>query len=514
MTGKQQRDALQRQIWKIANDVRGAVDGWDFKQYVLGMLFYRFISENFARNIEKNDDRIYAEQPDSIITSAIKDERTKTEGYFIYPSQLFVNISKTANTNENLNTDLAKIFSEIESSANDYAFANKIKGLFADFDTTSNRLGNTVKDKNTRLAAVIKGVAGLEFGDFQGSKIDLFGDAYEFLISNYAANAGKSGGEFFTPQHVSKLIAQLAMHKQTRVNKIYDPACGSGSLLLQAKKHFDAHIVQDGFFGQELNHTTYNLARMNMFLHRINYEKFNIQLGDTLINPHFQDDTPFDAIVSNPPYSMKWIGSDDPTLINDDRFAPAGVLAPKSKADFAFVLHALSYLSSRGRAAIVCFPGIFYRGGAEQKIRQYLVDNNYVETVISLAPNLFYGTSIAVTILVLAKNKLNTDIQFINASGEEFFKKETNNNVMYDEHIQKIMDMFDSKENKAHVAETVPYERIVANDYNLSVSSYVEAKDNREIVNITKLNADIETTVEKINQLRADIDAIIAEINA
>lgn len=510
MTGNQQRAALQRQIWAIANDVRGAVDGWDFKQYVLGMLFYRFISENFVADYIKADD--YAEQPDSIITPELKKDALNSKGYVIYPSQLFVNIAKTANTNENLNTDLAKIFSEIESSANGHDSEGNIKGLFADFDTTSNRLGNTVKDKNTRLAAVIKGVASLEFSDFHGSKIDLFGDAYEFLISNYAANAGKSGGEFFTPQHVSKLIAQLAMHKQTSVNKIYDPACGSGSLLLQAKKHFDAHIVEKGFFGQELNHTTYNLARMNMFLHNINYDKFNIQLGDTLINPHFQDDKPFDAIVSNPPYSVKWIGSDDPTLINDDRFAPAGVLAPKSKADFAFVLHALSYLSSRGRAAIVCFPGIFYRGGAEQKIRQYLVDNNYVETVISLAPNLFYGTSIAVTILVLAKNKLNTDIQFINASGEEFFKKETNNNVMYDEHIQKIMDMFDSKENKAHVAETVPYERIVANDYNLSVSSYVETKDNREVLNIAELNADIETTVEKINQLRADIDAIIADL--
>ena len=515
MTSTQQRAALHSQIWKIANDVRGAVDGWDFKQYVLGTLFYRFISENFALYIEADDDSInYAAMPDSVITPEIKDDAIKTKGYFIYPSQLFVNIAKTANTNESLNTDLAKIFSEIESSANGYPSENDIKGLFADFDTTSNRLGNTVKDKNIRLAAVIKGVAGLEFGGFQDSKIDLFGDAYEFLISNYAANAGKSGGEFFTPQHVSRLIAQLAIHKQTKVNKIYDPACGSGSLLLQAKKQFDAHIVEEGFFGQEINHTTYNLARMNMFLHNINYDKFNIQLGNTLIYPHFQDDKPFDAIVSNPPYSVNWIGSDDPTLINDDRFAPAGVLAPKSKADFAFVLHALSYLSSKGRAAIVCFPGIFYRGGAEQKIRKYLVDNNYVETIISLAPNLFYGTTIAVTILVLAKNKKDTNIQFIDASGEEFFKKETNNNVMLDGHIQKIMDMFDSKEKVEHVAESVPYEKIVANDYTLSVSSYVEAKDTREKTDIVKLNADLKITVEKINGLRADIDAIVAEIEA
>jgi type I restriction enzyme M protein len=318
------------------------------------------------------------------------------------------------------------------------------------------------------------------------------------------------GGEFFTPQHVSKLIAKLAMHKQTSVNKIYDPACGSGSLLLQAKKHFDAHIIEEGFFGQEINHTTYNLARMNMFLHNINYDKFNIQLGNTLIDPHFGDEKPFDAIVSNPPYSVKWIGSDDPTLINDDRFAPAGVLAPKSKADFAFVLHALSYLSSKGRAAIVCFPGIFYRGGAEQKIRQYLVDNNYVETVISLAPNLFYGTTIAVNILVLAKNKTDTNIQFIDASG--LFKKETNNNVLLDAHIDQIMQVFDSKENVDHFAQSIPFEKVTANDYNLSVSSYVEAKDNREVVEIAKLNAELKTTVARIDQLRKEIDAIVAEI--
>ena len=515
MTGNEQRAALQRQIWQIANDVRGAVDGWDFKQYVLGTLFYRFISENFASYIEADDDNItYADLSDSVITPDIKDDAVKTKGYFIYPSQLFANIAKDANTNESLNTDLAKIFNDIEASASGYASEKDIKGLFADFDTTSPRLGNTVIDKNKRLAAVLKGVAGLNFGNFQGSEIDLFGDAYEFLISNYAANAGKSGGEFFTPQHVSKLIAQLAMHGQASINKIYDPACGSGSLLLQAKKHFDQHIVQDGFFGQEINHTTYNLARMNMFLHNINYDKFNIQRGDTLTQPHFRGDKPFDAIVSNPPYSMKWIGSDDPTLINDDRFAPAGILAPKSKADFAFVLHALSYLSARGRAAIVCFPGIFYRGGAEKKIRQYLIDNNYVETVIALAPNLFYGTTIAVTILVLAKNKTDTDTQFIDAAGEDFFNKATNMNVMDDDHITRIVEMFKSKENVSHVAATVPYESVVEKDYNLSVSTYVEPKDTREVIDIDALNAEIKKTVSKIDQLRADIDAITAEIEA
>lgn len=515
MSSAAQRAELQSQIWKIANEVRGSVDGWDFKQYVLGTLFYRFISENFANYIEGGDESIkYAELSDDVITEDIKSDAIKTKGYFIYPSQLFCNIAKTANTNESLNTDLAKIFSDIESSANGYPSELDMKGLFADFDTTSNRLGNNVKDKNSRLAAVIKGVEGLNFGNFEDNHIDLFGDAYEFLISNYAANAGKSGGEFFTPQCVSKLIAQLAIHKQEKINKIYDPTAGSGSLLLQAKKQFDDHIIEDGFYGQEINHTTYNLARMNMFLHNINYDKFHIALGDTLRDPHYGDDKPFDAIVSNPPYSINWIGSDDPTLINDDRFAPAGVLAPKSKADFAFVLHSLSYLSSKGRAAIVCFPGIFYRGGAEQKIRKYLIDNNYVETVISLAPNLFFGTSIAVNILVLSKHKTDTKTQFIDASGEEFYKKETNNNSLTEEHINKIMEMFDSKEDIPHVAKLVENSKIAENDYNLSVSSYVEAKDTREIVDISELNEEIKVTVEKINKLRADIEGIIEVIEA
>lgn len=511
MTSAQQRAALQRQIWQIANDVRGAVDGWDFKQYVLGALFYRFISENFASYIEAGDDSIqYAGLPDSVITPEIRDDAIKTKGYFIYPGQLFANVVAGAQSNESLNTDLAGIFAAIEGSASGYPSEQDIKGLFADFDTTSNRLGNTVRDKNARLTAVLKGVAELDFGGFDASHIDLFGDAYEFLISNYAANAGKSGGEFFTPQTVSALIARLAMHRQTSVNKIYDPACGSGSLLLQAKKHFDAHIIEDGFFGQEINHTTYNLARMNMFLHNINYDKFNIQLGDTLLNPHFGELKPFDAIVSNPPYSVKWIGADDPTLINDDRFAPAGVLAPRSKADFAFVLHSLHYLSGKGRAVIVCFPGIFYRGGAEQKIRQYLVDNNYVETVIALAPNLFFGTTIAVNILVLSRHKADTSVQFIDASAQ--FKKETNNNVLLDEHIEEIMQAFDSKAELAHFTRSVPFEDIAANAYNLSVSSYVEAKDTREVVDIVRLNAELRATVAKIDRLRGEIDAIVADL--
>nr|WP_315257879.1 type I restriction-modification system subunit M [uncultured Flavobacterium sp.] len=515
MTNLIQKQELQNKIWKIANEVRGSVDGWDFKHFVLGALFYRFISENFTKYIEGDDESVnYANYPDSEITPDIIEDAVKTKGYFIYPSQLFINVVATANTNPNLNTDLKAIFDAIESSANGYPSEQDIKGLFADFDTTSSRLGNTVENKNSRLASVLKGIEDINFGVFEDSDIDMFGVAYEFLISNYAANAGKSGGEFFTPEHVSKLIAQLALHGQTTVNKIYDPAAGSGSLLLQAKKHFDNHIIEEGFYGQEINHTTYNLARMNMFLHNVNYDKFHIVLGDTLKDPQLINEKPFDAIVSNPPYSVKWIGDDDPTMINDDRFAPAGVLAPKSKADFAFVLHALHYLSPRGRAAIVCFPGIFYRGGAEQKIRKYLVDNNFVETIISVAPNLFYGTSIAVTLLVLSKKKTDTKTQFIDASGEEFFKKVTNNNMLTEKHIDKIIELFESKAEIPHVATTIDNTIIAENDYNLSVSSYVVAKDNKEKINIEDLNKEVNKTVKKIDKLRSAIDAIIKEIEA
>ena len=511
MISQQQRATLHNQIWAIANDVRGAVDGWDFKQYVLGTLFYRYISEDFARFMGSDDPDKYAKFPEDKITAKVIKNAIKNKGFFIFPSQLFMNVAKDAHSNESLNTDLAEIFSAIENSASGHPSEDDIKGLFDDFDITSSRLGNSVKDKNARLVAVIKGVEALDFGKFEDNQIDLFGDAYEYLISNYAANAGKSGGEFFTPPPVSKLIAKLALHGQDNVNKIYDPACGSGSLLLQATKYFDEDKIDDGYYGQEINHTTYNLARMNMFLHNINYHKFNISLGNTLTDPKHDHEKPFDAVVSNPPYSVKWKGSDDPTLINDERYAPAGVLAPKSKADFAFVLHALHHLSAKGRAAIVCFPGIFYRGGAEQKIRKYLIDNNFIETVISMAPNLFFGTSISVNILVLSKNKTNTETQFIDATN--LFKKDTNNNILTDDHIDQITKVFASKKDTDHFAKLVSLKSIADNDYNLSISSYVEQKDTREKIDIKKLNAEIKSTVTNIDKLRSEIDKIVAEID-
>lgn len=515
-TANAQKTELYRKIWAIADDVRGAVDGWDFKQYVLGILFYRFISENmaeyfnYAEHEAGDTDFSYADISDQDAEKDFKPGTVEDKGFFILPSQLFVNVVKNARTNEDLNIDLANIFRSIEASAVGFPSENDIKGLFEDIDTTSNRLGGSVAEKNARLADILTGIDSINFDNFRDMDIDTFGDAYEYLISNYASNAGKSGGEFFTPQTVSKLLARLVMEGKTAINKVYDPTCGSGSLLLQMKKQFEEHIIEEGFFGQEINMTNFNLARMNMFLHNINYNNFSIMRGDTLLNPLHKEEKPFDAIVSNPPYSIKWVGDADPTLINDERFAPAGKLAPKSYADYAFIMHSLSYLSSKGRAAIVCFPGIFYRKGAEQTIRKYLVDNNFIDTVIALPENLFFGTSIATCILVLAKNKTENKVLFIDASKE--FKKETNNNSLTPENINKIVTAFREKKDQEYFTRFVDNTEIVENDYNLSVSTYVEKEDTREKIDIKKLNQEIKETVARINHLRTAIDEIVKEL--
>lgn len=513
-----QRAELHRKIWAIADEVRGSVDGWDFKQFILGILFYRFISENITAffNIAEHEagdlSFNYAELSDEEALRDFKPNTVEDKGFFILPSQLFENVVKTAKENENLNINLANIFLAIEGSAQGFASEDDIKGLFEDVDTSSSRLGATVAEKNACLTKILYGIADINFGNFEENEIDAFGDAYEFLISNYASNAGKSGGEFFTPQTVSKLLAKLVMDGQTKINKVYDPTCGSGSLLLQMKKQFDEHIIEEGFYGQEINMTNYNLARMNMFLHNVNYNNFSILRGDTLLNPLHNDEKPFDAVVSNPPYSISWVGDADPTLINDERFAPAGKLAPKSYADFAFIMHSLSYLSSKGRAAIVCFPGIFYRKGAEKTIRQYLVDNNFVDCVIQLPEKLFFGTSIATCILVMSKNKTENKVLFIDASQE--FKKETNNNILDSKNIEIILNQFRDRVDKEHFARYVDTSEIKENDYNLSVSSYVEKEDTREVIDIKVLKQEIAETVKKIDTLRQSIDDIVKELES
>jgi len=510
-----ERAELHRTIWNIANDLRGSVDGWDFKQYVLGMLFYRYISENLTNYINKgeweagNTDFDYAELSDEEAIE-IKDDMVQTKGFFILPSELFQNVRKNAAKDKNLNETLERVFKNIEASTIGAKSEKNFKGLFDDIDVNSNKLGNTVEERNKKLVKILNAIGDMQLGDVKNNSIDAFGDAYEFLMTMYASNAGKSGGEFFTPQEVSELLARITVVGKEDVNKVYDPACGSGSLLLQFAKILGKDKVRIGFFGQEVNITTYNLCRINMWLHDIDYTKFDIALGDTLIEPKHWDDEPFEAIVSNPPYSIKWEGNDNPLLINDPRFAPAGVLAPKSKADLAFIMHCLSWLASNGTAAIVCFPGVLYRGGAEQKIRKYLVDNNYIDAIIQLPENLFFGTPIATCIMVLKRSKSDNNILFIDASKE--FIKVTNNNKLTSENIQNILNAYIERKDIDHFVKLASREEVEEFDYNLSVTAYVEPEDTREEIDIVKLNAEIEKIVARQQVLREEIDKIIKEI--
>lgn len=514
-TKEQERAELHRTIWNIANDLRGSVDGWDFKQYVLGMLFYRYISENITAYINKGEqeagfkDFDYAKLSDEDAESA-REDLVKTKGFFILPSELFENLKKRAENDDNLNETLEAIFKNIEASAQGTDSEANFKGLFDDIDVNSSKLGGSVVRRNERLAKLINSVADMKLGGYQNNTIDAFGDAYEYLMAMYASNAGKSGGEYFTPQEVSELLTRIALVGKTEVNKVYDPACGSGSLLLQSAKILGRDNVRQGFFGQEINITTYNLCRINMFLHDVGYDKFDIAHADTLTEPVHWDDEPFEVIVSNPPYSIKWAGDEDPLLINDPRFSPAGVLAPKSRADLAFVMHSLAWLSTNGTASIVCFPGVLYRGGAEQKIRQYLIDNNYIDAIIQLSDNLFFGTSIATCIMVLRKSKSENATLFIDASKEAI--KVTNNNKLTDENISKILDVYKNKEEIQYFSKLVPNDEIAKEDYNLSVSTYVEIEDTREKIDIKVLNKEIEKMVNKQEKLRKAIDEIVAEI--
>lgn len=512
---EQERAKIHNMIWGIANDLRGSVDGWDFKQYVLGMLFYRYISENLTNYINigeyetGNADFDYAKLADSEAEQA-REDLVKTKGFFILPSELFANIRAKAPYDENLNETLEKVFNSIESSAQGSDSEDDFKGLFDDMDVNSNKLGGTVAKRNEKLVKLLSGIGELNLGDYKDNTIDAFGDAYEYLMGMYASNAGKSGGEYYTPQEVSELLTKITLIGKTEVNKVYDPACGSGSLLLKFAKILGKENVRQGFFGQEINITTYNLCRINMFLHDIDYDKFDIAHGDTLIDPKHWDDEPFEAIVSNPPYSIRWEGSDNSLLINDPRFAPAGVLAPKSKADLAFIMHSLSWLATNGTAAIVCFPGVMYRGGAEQKIRKYLIDNNFVDCIIQLPDNLFYGTSIATCIMVLKKSKQENSTLFIDASKECI--KVTNSNKLTAQNIASIISIYTDRVDKEYIAKVVPNADIEAQEYNLSVSTYVEQEDTREKVDITVLNAEIERIVAREQVLRDEIDKIIAEI--
>ena len=512
---EQERDELHRAIWAIADELRGAVDGWDFKNYVLGTMFYRYVSENLCSYVNEGEAAAgntgfdYAQMPDEDAEVA-REGLVEEKGFFILPSELFVNVCKKAPNDENLNETLETVFRHIEDSAKGSQSESDFAGLFDDFDVNSNKLGATVAKRNEKLVKLLNGIADMNLGNVQDHDIDAFGDAYEYLMSMYASNAGKSGGEFFTPADISVLLTRLGTVGKTEINKVYDPACGSGSLLLKAEEILGKEAIRNGFYGQEINITTYNLCRINMFLHDIGFDKFNIACEDTLTEPQHWDEEPFELIVSNPPYSIKWEGTDNPLLINDPRFAPAGVLAPKSKADMAFIMHSLSWLAANGTAAIVCFPGVMYRGGAEKKIRKYLVDNNFVDCIIQLPSNLFYGTSIATCIMVMKKGKTDNKILFLDATNE--CVKVTNNNKLTPENIDHIVDAFTKREDKQYFCRLVSYDEVKKENYNLSVSTYVEAEDTREQIDIVKLNAEIKEIVVREQALRNEIDKIIADI--
>lgn len=515
MSSNSQREELHKAIWKVADDLRGSVDGWDFKQYILGIMFYRYISENITNYINEGERKAgdanfdYANLKDSD-AELERSSLVKEKGFFILPSELFVNVVKRAREDENLNETLEKIFNNIENSAKGAESEDDFSGLFDDIDVNSNKLGATVSKRKEKLVKILEGIASINLGKYEDNQIDAFGDAYEFLMSMYASNAGKSGGEFYTPQEVSELLTRLAIVGKTSVNKVYDPACGSGSLLLKSAKILGKENVRNGFYGQEINLTTYNLCRINMFLHDIGYDKFDIACEDTLISPKHLDEEPFEVIVSNPPYSIKWAGDDNAVLINDPRYSKAGVLAPKSKADFAFIMHSLSCLATNGTASIVCFPGILYRGGAEKKIRKFLIDNNFIDCIIQLPSNLFFGTSIATCIMVLKKSKKDNSTLFIDATN--YCVKVTNNNKLTDENINDIVEIFTNRKNKEHIAKLVSNEEIGENDYNLSVSTYVEKEDTREKIDIVKLNKEIDEIVAREQVLRDEIKKIISDI--
>ncbi len=508
-----EREEIHKAIWSIADDLRGSVDGWDFKQYILGIMFYRYISENITNYINEGERRAgdtnfdYAKIADDE-AETIKEDMVEVKGFFILPSELFENVCKRAKNDENLNETLETIFNNIENSAKGAESEENFAGLFDDIDVNSNKLGATVAKRNDRLVKILEGIASIPLGNYKDNTIDAFGDAYEFLMSMYASNAGKSGGEFYTPQEVSELLTKLAIVGKTSVSKVYDPACGSGSLLLKSAKILGKDNVTNGFYGQEINLTTYNLCRINMFLHDIDYDKFDIACEDTLISPQHRDEK-FEVIVSNPPYSIKWEGKDNVVLMGDSRYSPAGVLAPKNKADFAFIMHSLSCLETNGTAAIICFPGIFYRGGAEQDIRKYLIDNNFIDSIIQLPDNLFFGTTIATCIMVLKKNKSDNSTLFIDASNE--CVKVTNNNKLTDKNIENIVKIFTERKNINYISKLVPNKEIGENDYNLSVFTYVEKEDKREKIDIKVLNKEIVEIVEKENILRNEINKFISE---
>lgn len=510
---EEQKKILEQQLWNIANTLRGKMNADEFRDYILGFIFYKYLAEKmeiYANSILKEDQiqfrDIKEDTPKGLeYIEAIREEALETLGYFLKPSELFSEITKRGDNNFILG-DLQKILTNIQLSTMGTQSEEDFEDLFSDMDLNSNNLGRTADARNSLIVKVLKHLDEIDF-KLNDTELDVLGDAYEYLIGQFASGAGKKAGEFYTPQEVSKILAKIVTTGKNRLKSVYDPTCGSGSLLLRV-----AREVKDvnNFYGQEMNRTTYNLARMNMILHGVHYRQFDIKQEDTLEHPQHLNDMPFEAIVANPPFSAKW--SANPLFLNDDRFSQYGKLAPSSKADFAFVQHMIYHLAENGTMAIVLPHGVLFRGAAELHIRKYLIEQkNYLDAVIGLPANIFYGTSIPTCILVFKKCKEDSDhILFIDASKE--FEKVKNQNMLREEHIDKIVETYRNRTTIEKYSHLATLKEVEENDYNLNIPRYVDTFEAEEEIDIQSVMQEIKSLEAKRVELDKEIDVYFKEL--
>lgn len=492
---RQQQAELQKKLWSIANDLRGNMDASEFRNYILGLIFYRFLSEKTEEEVEdmlREDDISFNEAwKDEELKEALSEELIKRIGYVIEPEFLFSSLVQDIEAGKFDIEDLSKAINKVEESTLGTKSEDDFVHLFSDMDLTSNRLGNNVANRTKLISKVMMNLDTLPFVHSE-MEIDMLGDAYEYMIGQFAATAGKKAGEFYTPQQVSKILAEIVTTDKANLRSVYDPTCGSGSLLLRVGRL--AHVRH--YYGQEYNSTTYNLARMNMLLHDVNFKAFSIENGDTLEEPAFIGQK-FEAIVANPPYSAKW--SADPSFLEDERFSNYGKLAPKSKADFAFVQHMVHHLDDNGTMAVVLPHGVLFRGAAEGVIRKYLMEEkNYLDAIIGLPANIFFGTSIPTTVLVFKKSRATDDVLFIDAS--QSFEKGKNQNHLTDEDVRKIVETYRKREEIEKYSHVASMEEIEENEYNLNIPRYVDTFEEEEPIDIKALHEEIKTINQEIKE--------------
>ncbi|PWA05606.1 type I restriction-modification system subunit M [Flavobacterium psychrotolerans] len=513
-----QKKQLEQQLWNIANTLRGKMNADEFRDYILGFIFYKYLAEKmeiFANGILKQDklhfrDLKTSDIHNAEIIEAVKEEALEKLGYFLKPDELFSEVAKRGNSDvvgisNFILEDLQKILTNIQLSTMGTDSEEDFDNLFEDMDLNSTKLGKTPEARNEIISKVLSHLDKIDF-KLENSELDVLGDAYEYLIGQFASGAGKKAGEFYTPQEVSMILAKLVTTGKDKLKSVYDPTCGSGSLLLRVAK--EVKEVGD-FYGQEMNRTTYNLARMNMILHGVHYRKFDIKQEDTLEHPQHLEKQ-FEAIVANPPFSAQW--SANPLFTSDDRFSQYGKLAPSSKADFAFVQHMIYHLAENGTMAIVLPHGALFRGGAEQHIRRYLIENrNYLDAVIGLPSNIFYGTSIPTCIMVFKKCKEQPeDVLFIDAS--QHFEKVKTQNVLKEEHIDKIVSTYRHRLEEGKYSKRVPLQLIADNDYNLNIPRYVDTFEAEDIIDITIVSENIKKIAIETTQINARIASFCTEL--